>query len=106
MAPDGPSFIREAAGGGCPIGVSGFMRLESIEVRSRDEYRGSQEPEAFLWREKWYTVARVLDRWVEGRPDSTRLPMRYFRVQTVDGERFIIRYHEFFTAWSLVVPHP
>jgi hypothetical protein len=82
------------------------MRLEPIEVRSRDEYWGAQDPEAFLWRGKWHTVARVLDRWVEGRLDSTRLPMRYVRVQTGEGEQFILRYHEFFTAWSLVVPNP
>ncbi len=80
------------------------MRLEPVYVRSRDEYRGSQQPTEFLWREKWYKVAGVLDRWYEGRPDSTRLPMLYFRVQTTEGEQFILRYHEFFTAWSLVVP--
>jgi len=80
------------------------MRLEPIEVRSRDEYRGSQEPVRFLWRGDWYTVARILDRWFEGRMDSTRLPMRYFRVETSEGKLFILRHHEVFTAWSLVVP--
>lgn len=81
-----------------------FMLLEHIEVRSRDEYQGGQQPVAFQWRGKWHTVVGILDRWYEGRVDSTRLPMRYFRVQTTDGQRFILRYHEFFTAWSLVVP--
>lgn len=80
------------------------MRLELIEMRTRDAHRGDQEPVEFRWRGKWYTVARVLDRWYEGRMDSTRLPMRYFRVETSEGQQFILRHHEFFTAWSLVVP--
>jgi hypothetical protein len=80
------------------------MRLEQIEVWSRDEYQGGQRPTAFLWRGRWYAVIEILDRWYEGRIDSSRLPMRYFRVQTTEGRRFILRYHEIFTAWSLVVP--
>jgi hypothetical protein len=80
------------------------MRLEPIQVHSRDEFQGGQEPVRFLRLGKWYEVAEIVDRWYEGRIDSTRLPMRYFRVQTPDGSRFILRYHEFFTAWSLLAP--
>jgi hypothetical protein len=80
------------------------MRLEPIEVRTRDEYRGGQEPVEVLWRGKWYQVAHILDRWYEGGMSPTRLPMRYFRVETAQGDRFILRHHEFFNAWSLVAP--
>jgi hypothetical protein len=81
------------------------MEFERIEVFTRDDYRGSQEPLAFEWRGKRYEVAQVVDRWYEGSVDSTRVPLRYFRVKTFKGEVFIIRYHEFFTAWSLLLPH-
>ena len=80
------------------------MELERIEVQTRDEYREAQEPTHFQWRGRNFGVARILDRWYEGFADPTRLPLRYFKVETSDGEMFLLRYHEFFKAWSIVVP--
>jgi hypothetical protein len=80
------------------------MRLERITVLTRDEYQQAQEPYAFEWRDKRFTVACILDRWYEGYLDSTRMPLRYFKVKTTDGEVLILRYHELFRAWSVLVP--
>lgn len=80
------------------------MELERIEVQTRDEYRGAQDPTRFRWRGRDFRVARVLDRWYEGFVDPTRLPLRYFKVETSEGRTFLLRYHELFTAWSIVVP--
>ncbi len=80
------------------------MQLEPIEVRTRDGYRGSQEPVQLLWRGQWHSVSRIVDRWYEGGMSPARLPLRYFRVETVQGERLILRHHELFDAWSLMAP--
>jgi hypothetical protein len=80
------------------------MEFERVEVSTRDEYKGAQEPVLFNWRSKDYRIEHILDRWYEGRLDSTRMPLLYFRVQTESGEFFILRYHEFFRAWSIRVP--
>lgn len=80
------------------------MQFERIRVATRDHYRGSQEPQAFWWRERHYPLIEIMDRWYEGRLDAQRVPMRYFRVKTASGEVFILRYHELFCAWSLLVP--
>jgi len=77
------------------------MGFESIEVSSRDEYKGPQEPVSFVWRGTEHFVEEVVDRWYEGGIDPTRMPMLYFRVKTRSGEIFMIRYHEFFRAWSI-----
>ncbi len=77
------------------------MEFEIVEVKTRDEYRGAQEPVSFVMGDREYRVEQVLDRWYEGRVDSTRMPMIYFRVKTESGETFILRYHEFFRAWSI-----
>jgi hypothetical protein len=82
------------------------MRLERIEVTTRDDYRGSQEPVAFRWRGRTYQVTEVLDRWFDGRIDSTRIPLRYFRVLTNTGWRCLIRHHELFSVWALCVSDP
>jgi hypothetical protein len=80
------------------------MRFERIEVETRDGYRTQQEPVAFVWREARYVVTEVVDRWYEGYVGARRVPMRYFRVRTERGGVFVIRYHELFAAWSVLVP--
>ena len=79
------------------------MEFERIAVSTRDEYQGAQEPVAFEWRGERFGIVRIVDRWYEGRADATRMPLRYFKVQTTDGKVFLLRYHEFFTAWSVKV---
>lgn len=80
------------------------MEFERIEARTRDDYRGAQTPTAFTWRGKLHTIREIVDTWYEGRPDSTRLPLRYFKVRTDEGDLFMIRYHEFFDSWSILLP--
>ena len=79
------------------------MEFESIKVSTRDQYKGAQEPVSFVWRGREHQVEHVVDRWYEGRVDSTRMPMLYFRVKTRSGDIFLIRYHEFFRVWSIKV---
>ena len=79
------------------------MDLERITVDTRDAYQEAQDPVAFDWRGQHYTVAQILDRWYEGYRDSTRMPLRYFKVRTEGGEEFLLRYHPFFRAWGLVL---
>jgi hypothetical protein len=79
------------------------MEFERVKVYTRDEYRGAQEPTAFEWRGERFEVAEILDRWYEGQMDSTRMPLRYFKVRAREGGRFILRCHEFFRAWGILV---
>ncbi len=80
------------------------MEFETVEVTTRDEYKGAQEPVSFVWRGREYRIEQILDRWYEGRLDSTRMPLLYFKVQTQSGEKFLLRYHEFFRMWSILLP--
>jgi hypothetical protein len=78
------------------------MEYEVVEVSTRDEYQGAQEPLSFVWQGRLFRIAEVADRWYEGRFDSTRMPLRYYKVVTTEGERYILRYHEFFRVWSIL----
>jgi hypothetical protein len=80
------------------------MVFERIEVETRDEYRGAQEPIRFTWRGQRFKVDSILDRWYEGYQDAGRVPLRYYRVRTESGEVFLLRYHELFDAWAVRVP--
>ncbi|MHC1744414.1 MAG: DUF6504 family protein [Syntrophobacteraceae bacterium] len=79
------------------------MRLEPIEVQTRDGYRTSQEPASFVWRGKVYVVSEVLDRWYEGYLGPRRVPMRVFKVSVGREGVFVLRYHELFASWSILV---
>ena len=61
------------------------MQFESVEVLTRDEYKGAQDPVSFVWRGNEYRVEQVLDRWYEGGMMLLVYPMLYFRVRTVGG---------------------
>jgi hypothetical protein len=80
------------------------MRLERISVSCREHFQAQQEPTAFHWRGRDYLIENIVDRWYEGHVDPQRVPLRYFRVETSSGERFILRYNELFGAWALVAP--
>lgn len=79
------------------------MRFERIEVETRDGYRTSQEPAVFQWRGRRYTVTEVLDRWYEGYIGPRRVPMRVFRIRAGIEGVFVVRYHELFGTWSILV---
>lgn len=80
------------------------MRFERIEVQTRDGYRTAQEPMSFTWRGRLYEVSAILDRWYEGYVGPRRVPMRYFRVKVARGDVRVLRYHELFVSWSILVP--
>jgi hypothetical protein len=79
------------------------MRFERIDVQTRDGYRTAQEPKAFVWRGGRFDVEEVVDRWYEGYVGPRRVPMRYFRVRTSVQRLFVVRYHELFATWSILV---
>jgi len=79
------------------------VEFERVEVLSRDEYREAERPVSFMWRGKRFEIEEILDRWYEGHRDPTRMPLRYFRVRTKGGEVHVLRYHEFFAAWGILV---
>jgi hypothetical protein len=79
------------------------MPFEQITVCTRDEYRGAQEPISFEWRQKRFEIARIVDRWYEGYLNPKLIPLRYFKVEASNGTQYLLRFHELFQAWSLLV---
>lgn len=82
------------------------VRFEPIKVETLDFYRGQQEPRRFYWRDRWWTIDDVIDRWYEGYVEETKVPMRYFKVRTEEGSVFILRYNQLFDGWAILVKEP
>lgn len=82
--------------------------FEEIEVECYAGYKGQETPRAFAHQGKRYEISEVLDRWYEGGLDPRDLRHDYFKVKTLAGEIFLIRYTLRFQAWTLCrqVPAP
>lgn len=72
-------------------------------METTDWYIGAQEPKRILWKDRWWAIDEVVDQWYEGYVDETMVPMKYFRVKTAEGVCFILRYHQLFDKWSIIV---
>ena len=78
------------------------MKFLEVKVQAYSGYRGAERPLEFVQAGRRYEVARVVDRWYEGGLDEKDQKLDYFKVITVSGEEFLLRYNALFDAWSLL----
>ena len=78
------------------------MNFLEVKVQAYAGYRGAERPLEFIHAGRRYEVARILDRWYEGGLDEKSQKLDYFKVATVSGEEFILRYNPLFEAWSIL----
>lgn len=77
------------------------MRFEeSISVECYSGHRANERPLAFTLRHRRYEIKEIVDRWYEGGIDPARPEVHYFKVQTEEGQVFLLRYDLRRDAWS------
>ncbi len=77
------------------------MAYEKISVECHSGYKVSERPVAFIFRERRWEVAEIVDRWYEGGLQPGRPEANYFKVRTSEGNLFLLRYLSLFDAWSI-----
>ena len=75
--------------------------FEDIDVESYAGYKGQESPRAFVHLARRYEILEILDRWYEGGVDPKALRQDYFRVKTMEGEIFLLRYTPRYQSWTL-----
>jgi hypothetical protein len=65
-----------------------------VYVDAYSGYKASERPRQFTLDEEIYEIAAVLDQWYE--PSAT-----YFKVQSVEGKTYLLRYDEEADEWTL-----
>jgi hypothetical protein len=65
-----------------------------IHVDAYSGYKANERPRQFTLDEEIYEIDTVLDQWYE--PTAT-----YFKVQTVEGKTYLLRYDEERAEWTL-----
>lgn len=77
------------------------MPYEKISVECYSGYKAEERPVAFSFQGRRREVAEVVDRWYEGGLEAGRQGVNYFRVKTVEGDLFLLRYLPLCDAWSI-----
>jgi hypothetical protein len=80
------------------------MPYEKIDVECYSGYKANERPVAFTYQKRRREVAEIVDRWYEGDVKPQNPDVSYFKVRTVEGEVFLLRYVSLFDAWSIVMP--
>src|SRR5262245_61811883 len=65
-----------------------------IHVESHSGYKANERPRQFVLDDEIYEIAAVLDQWYE--PSAM-----YFKVQSIEGKTYLLRYDEQNDEWSL-----
>ena len=77
------------------------MRHETISVECYSGYKSSERPIAFIFQERRWEIAEVIDRWYEGGIKAGQPAINYYKVKTIEGNIFLLRYVSLFDAWSI-----
>ena len=80
------------------------MPYESVDVECYSGYRANERPVAFIFQDRRWQVEEIIDRWYEGEVQSNEPALDYFKVRTVEGRVFLLRYNSLFDAWSIRIP--
>jgi len=77
------------------------VQCEGVTVECHSGYKANERPLAFTHQGRRHEVSKVVDRWYEGGLRGGDPQVDYFKVMTVDGRLFLLRYVSLFDAWSL-----
>lgn len=77
------------------------MKFQKIQVECHSGYRANEYPVAFVFEGARLEVVGIVDRWYEGRIDSEKPVMDYFKVRLDDGRIFTIKYSGHLDQWFI-----
>ena len=79
------------------------ITFEPIQVTCYAGYKSNESPRSFLWDERVLNITKIVDRWYDSSVDARSEVTDYFRVQTDDGDTYIICYNRLFDSWAVMV---
>jgi hypothetical protein len=75
--------------------------FEKVDVECHSGYRANERPLAFFFQGRRWEIAEIVDRWYEGDIKAGSPSADYFKVRTIEGKVFLLRYLSLFDAWSV-----
>jgi hypothetical protein len=83
--------------------ISADMDYEQVQVKFYSGYKAIVRPLVFEYQGQRREVEEILDRWYEGGLDARKPEITYFKVRTLEGQIFLLRYLSLFDTWSVRV---
>ena len=80
------------------------MLWHRIQVECYSGYKAYEQPVALVFPDHRLDISDILDRWYEGGLEPGRPALYYFKVQTTQGEIYLLRYDPLFDKWFLSQP--
>jgi hypothetical protein len=77
------------------------MTYKQISVECYSGYKANERPVAFTYQGRRWEVVEIADRWYEGGIESGRPEANYFKVRTIEGNAFLLRYLPLSDTWSI-----
>ena len=74
---------------------------DNIYVECYSGYKANERPVAFTFEKQRRRVAEIVDRWYEGGVEGGRPEVDYFKVRTIEGDIFLLRYLSLSDSWSI-----
>ena len=79
------------------------MIYEQIDVVSYCGYRPNERPISFVFQEKTWEVIEILERWHEGSKKAGAPTYSFFKINTISGNQFILRYNNRYKTWAIKI---
>jgi hypothetical protein len=79
------------------------MIYEQIEVVSYCGYRPNERPLSFVYQDKKWEVKDILERWHEASQKAGAPTYSFFKVVTLSGDHFILRYNTRYKTWAIKI---
>jgi len=79
------------------------MNYEQVQVECYSGYKVNERTIAFTYQGYRLEISEIVDRWYEGGLDASRPRIDYFKVRTLEGQVFLLRYLTLFDVWSVRV---
>jgi hypothetical protein len=79
------------------------MIFQIIRVDCYSGYKRGERPKTFILNNHKYRIDEIVDRWYEGGIEPQRPVLNYFKVRTIEGYIFLLRYNPKYDSWAIQV---
>lgn len=78
-----------------------MKELISIRTECYSGYKADEYPKCFMWHGTRYEVKEIIDRWYQWDADQKHPVSDYFKVESTEGQQYILKHELEHDKWYL-----
>ena len=95
--------IEEAISGLVDFLASTTRTFTPVAVSCYEGYKSNESPRLFVLEGNEYKISKIVDRWYDGGVQSRENMAEYYKVQTIGGDHYVLRYDRQSDTWAVLV---